>query len=99
MNQAQYFKALSEPIRLQLIEYIANGQNCICHLQCQFEVSQPTLSHHMKILVDAGVVNAEKIGKNVYYTIAQSQLTETIAYLTQLGSRDVEVRDCEPCEE
>lgn len=85
MDHARYFKALGEPIRLQLIQHISQGQNCICHLQNQFSVSQPTLSHHMKILVDAGVVDSQKIGKNVYYTINTSELAKAQNYLSGLA--------------
>lgn len=85
MDHARYFKALGEPIRLQLIQHISQGQNCICHLQSQFSVSQPTLSHHMKILVDAGIVDSQKISKNVYYTINTVELNSAIEYLNALS--------------
>lgn len=98
MNEARYLKALGEPIRMQLIEHISQGQNCICHLQNQFSVSQPTLSHHMKILVDAGVVNSEKVGKNVYYTINQEELAKIIAYLTQFSGENLRAVGCSPCQ-
>ncbi|MGL4973160.1 MAG: ArsR/SmtB family transcription factor [Culicoidibacterales bacterium] len=98
MKVARYFKALGEPIRLQLLAHISQGQNCICHLQNQFSVSQPTLSHHMKILVDAGVVDSKKIGKNVYYTINQAELSEMMTYLDGLNGVFVPTEGCEPCE-
>ncbi|MGL4952347.1 MAG: ArsR/SmtB family transcription factor [Culicoidibacterales bacterium] len=97
MKEARYFKALGDPIRLQLLEHISKGQNCICHLQDQFSVSQPTLSHHMKILVDAGVVDSKKIGKNVYYTINQTEVAEIITYLRQLQTLQTVITDYTLC--
>lgn len=97
MKQARYFKALGDPIRLQLIENISRGQNCICHLQNQFSVSQPTLSHHMKILVDAEVVLAEKVGKNVYYTINKVVLAEMMAYVATFAQATETQPTYAPC--
>lgn len=99
MKEARYLKALGEPIRLKLIEQISQGQNCICHLQNQFSVSQPTLSHHMKILVDAGVVESEKIGKNVYYTINESELANMVDYLLQFSGNNKVEFGCQPCQD
>lgn len=99
MKEARYLKALGEPIRLQLIEQISQGQNCICHLQSQFSVSQPTLSHHMKILVDAGVVDSEKIGKNVYYTINEVELVKMVDYLLQFSGNNKVAFGCQPCQD
>jgi ArsR family transcriptional regulator len=75
---AASFKALSDPARLQILEFIQDPLQeccsrddgvCACDVETFLEVSQPTVSHHMKILVQAGLVTAEKRGRWVYYAI------------------------------
>jgi ArsR family transcriptional regulator len=67
---AQAFKALGDPIRLQLMSMIASaegGEICVCELTPAFEISGPTISHHLKVLREAGLVDAERRASWVYY--------------------------------
>jgi len=67
---APAFKALGDPVRLQLMSMIAsapNGEICVCDLTPAFELSGPTISHHLKTLREAGLVDAERRGTWVYY--------------------------------
>lgn len=66
---AVVFKALADPIRLRLLSMItsAAGEICVCDLTPQFEVSGPTISHHLKVLREAGLVDCERRGTWVYY--------------------------------
>ncbi|WP_229074876.1 metalloregulator ArsR/SmtB family transcription factor [Actinoplanes sp. DH11] len=67
---APAFKALGDPVRLQLMSMIASapdGEICVCDLTPAFELSGPTISHHLKTLREAGLVNAERRGTWVYY--------------------------------
>ncbi|MEV5960974.1 metalloregulator ArsR/SmtB family transcription factor [Kribbella sp. NPDC051952] len=66
---AAVFKALADPIRLRLLSMItsADGEICVCELTPQFEVSGPTISHHLKVLREAGLVDCERRGTWVYY--------------------------------
>ncbi len=67
---ARVFKALSDPTRVRLISLIASAddaQACICNLTEPVGLSQPTVSHHMKVLVEAGLVTREQRGKWAYY--------------------------------
>ena len=71
------FAALSDPIRLRLLSYIASAEAdevCACELTEPSGRSQPTVSHHMKILVDAGLVEREKRGLWVWYRLVPSRL-------------------------
>lgn len=64
------FKALGDPIRLQLMSMIASapgGEICVCELTPAFEISGPTISHHLKVLREAGLVDAERRASWVYY--------------------------------
>jgi ArsR family transcriptional regulator, arsenate/arsenite/antimonite-responsive transcriptional repressor len=67
---APAFKALGDPVRLQLMSMIASapdGEICVCDLTPAFELSGPTISHHLKTLREAGLVDAERRGTWVYY--------------------------------
>ena len=73
---AQSFAALADPVRLRLLSCIASspGEVCACDLVQPSGRSQPTVSHHMKILVDAGLVTREKRGQWVWYRVAADRL-------------------------
>jgi ArsR family transcriptional regulator len=74
---AEVFKALADPTRVRLLHYLAfsaSGTACACHLPDALGISQPTLSFHMKKLHDAGLVNREKRGRWVHYTVRSDGL-------------------------
>ena len=72
---ARSFAALSDPIRLRLLSAVAAGDEvCACDLVAVSGRSQPTVSHHMKVLFDAGLVTREKRGQWVWYRIVPSRL-------------------------
>ncbi|MGD0063288.1 MAG: metalloregulator ArsR/SmtB family transcription factor, partial [Streptosporangiaceae bacterium] len=67
---APLLKALADPVRLRLMSLVAShqgGEACVCDLNDAFDLSQPTISHHMKVLHDAGLVDRDKRGVWVYY--------------------------------
>ena len=71
-------KALADPVRLRLLSLVAShaeGEACVCDLQEAFELSQPTISHHLKVLHDAGLLEREKRGVWVYYRASGRALT------------------------
>ncbi len=80
---AESFAALADPIRLRLLSFIASsaGEVCACDLVEPSGRSQPTVSHHMKILVDAGLVSREKRGLWVWYRAVPSRLDALRAVL------------------
>jgi ArsR family transcriptional regulator len=73
---AAVFKALADPIRLRLLSMItsARGEICVCELTPQFDVSGPTISHHLKVLREAGLVDCERRGTWVYYWSVPARL-------------------------
>ncbi|WP_435190517.1 ArsR/SmtB family transcription factor [Streptomyces sp. bgisy126] len=82
-EMSRMFKALSDPIRLRLLSLIAShegGEACVCDLTGPFDVSQPTISHHLKVLREAGLVGSERRGTWVYYWV----LPEALARLSVL---------------
>lgn len=80
-------KALSDVNRLQIIELLSEGEKCACKLLEKFNITQPTLSHHMKILCECGLVNAKKEGKWSHYSINCEMLDEFKKYTETLKCR------------
>ena len=66
---ASICKALGDANRLEIVQMLSDGEKCGCKLLEKFEITQPTLSHHMKILVDCGLVNDRKEGKWHHYSL------------------------------
>ncbi|MEU8363823.1 metalloregulator ArsR/SmtB family transcription factor [Nonomuraea sp. NPDC048882] len=74
---ANALKAVADPTRLQLLSMISaseSGEACVCDLTAPLGLTQPTVSHHLKILVDAGLLTREKRGKWAWYTIVAQRL-------------------------
>ena len=80
---AGMFKALGHPVRLQIVELLSRfeGQVCVCDFESQFDLSQPTISHHLKILREAGLIQAEQRGLWVYYYLRPAAVTRLGALL------------------
>lgn len=66
---AVIFKALADENRIQILKMLLSGEKCACRLLEKLNITQPTLSHHMKILCDAEIVNGRKVGKWTYYSL------------------------------
>ncbi|WP_210583463.1 helix-turn-helix transcriptional regulator [Streptomyces sp. GESEQ-35] len=83
---AKVFKALGDPVRLRLMSMIASrgegGEVCVCELTPAFDLSQPTISHHLKLLRQAGLIDCERRGTWVYYWVLPGVLDKLAAFLT-----------------
>ena len=71
-HETAIFKALSDENRLEIIELLSNGEKCGCVLLEKLDIKQPTLSHHMKILCETGLVNRHKAGKWIHYSLSEN---------------------------
>lgn len=74
---AAAFKALSDPVRLRLLSVVASrsgGEACVCDLSEGFDVGQPTISHHLKVLREAGLLTSERRASWVYYKVVPQAL-------------------------
>jgi ArsR family transcriptional regulator, arsenate/arsenite/antimonite-responsive transcriptional repressor len=82
---APLLKALADPVRLRLMSLIAShpgGEACVCDLNDAFDLSQPTISHHLKVLHEAGLLNRDKRGVWVYYAVVPSVMDSLSAVLS-----------------
>ena len=80
---AQVARALSDPIRVQLVDVLRKhaGKVCVCEITPLFDVSQPTVSHHLKVLREAGLVDVERRGLWAYYYVTTNATKELSAWL------------------
>jgi ArsR family transcriptional regulator len=83
-DNARVFKAFCDEKRLMILEMLQSGEKCACVLLEKFEITQPTLSHHMKILVDSGVVTARKEGRWTHYSISAGGCENAAVLLKKL---------------
>ena len=83
-RMAQIAKALADPVRLQLVDVLRKhaGKVCVCELVPLFDLAQPTVSHHLKVLREAGVVGSERRGLWAYYYVIPDALEELSSWLT-----------------
>ena len=98
---AELFKALSDENRLQIVEMLTDGELCACKILEKFSITQPTLSHHMKILCDSGLVKGRKQGKWTHYSISKEGGKKAMALLQKLTiakTNEVKKQDKECCE-
>jgi len=82
-RMAAVAKALADPVRLQLVDVLREhaGKVCVCELVPLFDLSQPTVSHHLKLLRNAGIVGSERQGLWAYYYVHPEALEEFSAWL------------------
>ena len=89
---AKLFKALGDPVRLRLLSMIASragGEVCVCDLTPAFDLSQPTISHHLKLLRQAGLIDCERRGTWVYYWALPATLDRLAAFLKMSQTAEV----------
>ena len=82
-------KALADPVRLRLVSLVGaheGGEACVCDLQEAFDLSQPTISHHLKVLHEVGLLDREKRGVWVYYRVNSAALRDLGAMLGSVAS-------------
>jgi ArsR family transcriptional regulator len=101
LEHARVFKAFCDETRLVVLELLQSGEKCACVLLERVNVGQSTLSHHMKILVESGVVSARKEGKWTYYSISKSgseyaaKLLQELTAVNDNGENNENERCCE----
>ena len=98
-RMAAVFKAMADENRIRILRLLHSGEKCACILLDDLKIAQPTLSHHMKILCDAELVNGRKVGKWMYYSISQAgsaYAMESLKELTTVNT-DLDKSEKKPC--
>lgn len=90
-EKAEIFKVLSDSNRLQIIDMLSCGEMCVCKILEKFNITQPTLSYHLKVLSDSGIVTSRKEANWMYYKLNDKKMKEIIEFL-QFISNDK--KDC-----
>ena len=88
------FKALGDENRIRILKMLQSGEKCACRLLEELNISQPTLSHHMKILCDMGIVNGRKEGKWTHYSICCDGVKHIRGLMKELLSVENIPADC-----
>lgn len=84
IEEANIFKVLSDSNRLQILNMLSDEEMCACKILEKFNITQPTLSHHMKVLVDSGLVIARKDGNWMYYKLNNSKINEIKKFINPI---------------
>ena len=96
---ASMFKAFCDENRLQILYLLRDGEKCACGILDEMQITQPTLSHHMKILCDSGVVVGRKEGKWMHYSISDEGLGAMRECLDYFADHSAEIKEKSCCEE
>jgi ArsR family transcriptional regulator len=83
-KDAQIFKALCDPNRLMIIEMLQGGDKCACSILEELNIVQSTLSHHMKILCESGLIKSNKVGKWMHYSLSKEGFETATARLVEI---------------
>ncbi|MGM9630209.1 ArsR/SmtB family transcription factor [Butyricicoccus sp.] len=84
-KHVRLFKALGDENRLQILQLLSQREVCACAIERELSISQSTLSHHMKVLTDAGIVKGRKDGRWIYYSVDEAGRTCVQSFLAQLS--------------
>jgi ArsR family transcriptional regulator len=90
MENAKVFRAFCDENRLMILEMLQSGEKCACKILEELQIVQSTLSHHMKILVDSGIVSARKEGKWTHYSLSETGTQYAKELLDELTTRKFE---------
>ena len=95
---AVIFKAFCDENRIKILQMLKSGEKCACKLLEEMNITQPTLSHHMKILCDSGIVEGRRDGKWMYYSISETGVAAARQYLDGLtNAKNTKDACCEEC--
>ncbi|WP_454054076.1 ArsR/SmtB family transcription factor [Clostridium sp. Marseille-Q7071] len=99
-ENSKIMKAVSDPNRLKIIDILSCGERCACDILEYFNFTQPTLSHHMKVLIDCGIVDSRKEGIWNYYSLNRSNCNKLVLFFMNLitDTDDCICKDKAKCE-
>ena len=85
-NIASAFKAIGHPVRIRIMDLLSRQPEpmCVCHIESRFTLSQPTISHHLRLLRKAGLVNSERRGTWIYYSVRKEGVGPLNSFVTSI---------------
>ena len=89
-------RALAEPIRLQVVQALANGERCVCELTAELDLAQSKLSFHLKVLKEAGLLADRQEGRWIYYRLRPEAIEQLRSWLAELGAQCSKPATCCP---
>ena len=95
LKQEKFFKALGDENRLRILTLLKSGELCACKILDELHIGQPTLSHHMKVLIECGLVEARKCGTWNYYKISNESAKELIKFIKSITNKDNDINGSE----
>ena len=87
---AEAFRLLGQPVRIQILMTIAREEACVCHIEAALGIRQAAISQHLMVLRDAGVVAANRDGRNIFYRLAKPGLFEAICQVAAVAGVSAE---------
>jgi len=95
-ESVEIFKALSDENRITIFKLLTCGELCVCDILENLNLSQPTVSHHLKVLYQANLIHVEKRGKWKYYSINNEKVIETKQFFEMILNKelDIEIKNC-----
>lgn len=91
-KKALLFKALANPVRLEILDYLASGEKCVCEIVEELQYEQPHISKSLQKLKEAGLIAQRKEGLNVYYTLQFNCMGEFLACLNATLLKNMELK-------
>lgn len=88
-------KAMSDVTRIQIVDMLKAGEMCACKILEKFEITQPTLSYHMKVLTSSGLVNGRRDGTWMHYSLNEAVSSELSEFFSQLIWADKKIGNCD----
>ena len=85
-EKAELFKVLSDSNRLQIIDMLSCGEMCVCKILEKFDITQPTLSHHLKVLADSGLVTSRKEANWIHYKLNDKKMKDIAEFLQYIAN-------------
>ena len=84
VNEVKIFKALADETRLKIVDFLKDGEKCVCEIIPMTGKSQPGISQHLRILSEAGILKSRKEGTSIYYKIRDKRIMEIINILREI---------------
>ncbi len=95
---ASAFKAMSHPVRIRILDLLSRHASpmCVCHIEARFTLSQPTISHHLRLLRKAGLVDSERRGTWIYYSVRREGVEPLNSFVQSIICDPGEINDAIP---